>query len=103
MNTQPISKTMFLLLLLAGSMYGCKNNTTGSQPGGSQPGGPQNKKEYAYLAGGMDGSGPYAETYEFDPTTKKWQEVTGGALPKEIGGAISFTLNGKAYLAGGAG
>ena len=42
-----------------------------------------------------------ATTYEFDPTTKKWQEVPGGELPKGIKGAISFTLNGKAYLAGG--
>ena len=40
-------------------------------------------------------------TYEFDPNTKTWQKVAGGELPKEIARAISFTLNGKAYLAGG--
>ncbi len=105
MNTQSISKTMFLLLLLVWPMYGCKNNTTVSKPGLKKPpGGPtqKNKKEYAYLAGGKSNASSLAEIYEFDPAaTKKWTEVPGGELPKKISNAISFTLADKVYLAGG--
>ena len=42
--------------------------------------------------GGGDDSDYLTTTYEFDPTTKKWQEVTGWELPKKIAMASSFTL-----------
>ena len=55
--------------------------------------------------GGKNSSDSFAATYEFDPAaTKKWTEVPGGEFPKGgIRNASSFTLAGKAYLAGGLG